>query len=350
MPARIAFSILVIVSLTTGAQSQAVTCTVAAHGQLNFPDALVMQTGLAVNPDGAAASYAPGDHGYTYISNGVNLIADGKKISCSKKANNQLCTDRWKEAELGKFGPGTPEFCSFAIAVIALPGSPPPQTCEGKSYRFILGNGKGQPAPGYQVTNIEGQTVTTYLSTTTLMHRVGGEARYVDSSSLPGLVVPEARPDLVGSIAWVRMGSRSTFAIVNDTGPAFGEATVALHEVLQYDTPPPPQPIGPIPLARRCSEVETLRIPFVSRPDHGDKDLCRAARKPTSPSDIRAYGDIPGGVQSVILKSVKPPMRGNLATIELTPTSIRETAISAGYDEKRLAAMADCLNRSAPKR
>jgi hypothetical protein len=350
MPARITVSILAIASLTTSVQSQALNCPVAANGQLAFPDALIMQTGLAVNPDGAAASYAPGDHGYTYINNGVNLIADGKKIPCSVKANNQRCTDRWGEAELGKFGPGTPEFCSFAIAVIALPGGPSRQTCEGKSYRFILGNGKGQPAPGYQVMNIEGHAVTTYLSTTTLMHKVGGEARYVDSSNLPGLVVPEGRPDLVGSIAWVRMGRRSTFAIINDTGPAFGEATVALHEALQFDTPPPAQPIGPIPLARRCSEVESLRIPFVSRPDDGKKDLCTPGRKPTSPSDIRAYGAIPGDVQSVILKSVKPPMRGNLATIELTPALIRETAIAAGYDEKRLAAMADCLNRPRVKR
>lgn len=345
MKAEIAVAILAFVPLATSLQSQVLNCPVAANGEVAFPGAIVMQTGLAVNPDGAAASYAPGDHGYTYINNGVNLIADGKKIPCSVKANNRRCKDRWEEAELGKFGPGTPEFCSFAIAVVAFPGGPPRQTCEGKSYRFILGNGKGQPAPGYQVTNVEGHAVTTYLSTTTLMHKVGDEARYIDSANLPGIVVPKERPDLVGSIAWVRMGKRSTFAIVNDTGPAFGEATVALHEALQYDTRPPAQPIGPIPLARRCSDVENLRKPFVSRPDHGEKDLCKPGRKPTSPSDIRAYDAIPGGVQSVILKSVKPPMRGNLAMIELTLASIRETAIAAGYDEKRLAAMADCLNR-----
>lgn len=352
MPARIAVSILVMVSLTTGAQSQAVSCPVAAaNGQLAFPDALVMQTALAVNPDGAAASYAPGDHGYTYINNGVNLIENGKKAPCVADAHKKKCTAKWKEAELGKFGPGTPEFCSFAIAVAALPGGPPPQNCEGDKSRFIIGNGKGQPAPGYKVRNVEGESVTTYLSMTRLRHMVGGEPAYVDSATLPGLVVPKTSPELVGSIAWVRMGPRSTFAIVNDTGPAFGEGTVALNEALQYDAPPPPQPIGPIPLARRCSEVETLRKPFTSAPDDGRGDKCQKGRKPTSASDIRAYGGLPDGVQTVILTSVKPPMRGDsLTTITLTPASIRATAIAAGYDEKRLAAMADCLNRPTPKR
>ena len=345
MYTRTAVAAVAIVALTTSGHSQSTSCPLPKNGALNYADALAMQTGLAVNPDGAAASYAPGDHGYTYINNGVNLLVNGKKVPCSARANNKLCSEKWKEAERGQFGTGTPEFCSFAIAVVALPGGPPRQNCEGKQSRYVLGNGKGQPAPGYQVKNIEGHDVTTYLSTTALMHVVGSEAKYIDSSALPGLVVPTTRPELVGSIAWVRLGPRSTFAIVNDTGPAFGEGTLALHEALRFDSAPARQPIGPIPLNLRCTDVEKLREPFVSKPDDGPGDRCRNGRKPTSVSDIRAYGGIPGGVQAVILKSVKPPMRGNVATTQITLASMRATAVSAGYDEKKLAEMANCLGR-----
>src|SRR4051812_34199331 len=85
---------------------------------VTFSDgAILMRTPLAVNPDGAAASYVPGDHGYTYIANGVNLRDHGSKVSCSAAGNGPRCRAAWAEVEAGAFGQGTPEFCVFAMDV-----------------------------------------------------------------------------------------------------------------------------------------------------------------------------------------------------------------------------------------
>src|SRR5689334_19105861 len=80
------------------------SCPRASGHHLNFPDgSIAMRTPLAVNPDGAAASYVPGDHGYTYIANGVNLREHGTKVSCSG-ANGSRCRTAWVKAEAGAFG------------------------------------------------------------------------------------------------------------------------------------------------------------------------------------------------------------------------------------------------------
>jgi hypothetical protein len=327
-------------SVATNAQSA--FCPTPQNGTLNFSDAIAMTSGLAVNPDGSAASYMPGDHGYTYINNGVNLILDGKKVACVKKINAALCRNKWKLAEAGNFGVGTPEFCSFAIDVDRFPNGPERQRCE-KDGRFIVGNGKGKPKSGSVVKNVFGESITSYLSTTSLRHTINDTPTYLDSSVLPGIVVPEGRTNLIGAIVWVRYGSRSTFAIVNDEGPSFGEGSIALHRALRFDTPPPIQPVGPIPVSHRCTAIEKFQPPFNSAPDDGEVDLCKAGRKPTSATDIRAYNGIGSGVQTIILPNVKPPMKGKLATIEITPAVLRQTALDAGYDEKRLSDMANCL-------
>lgn len=302
-------------------------------------DILIMKTGLAVNPDGAAASYAPGDRGFTDINNGVNLIDNGVKRSCV--TNSALCREKWAQAEAGSFAKGTPEFCSFAIAAAPIAADGKLTGCENKKGRFIIGNGKGRPAPGSVVKNVEGKDVITYLSTTSLTHSVNGETRYVDSSKLPGIVVPTSRPELVGSLAWVEFGEFSTFAIVSDTGPAFGEGSVALHEVLRYGALQTPQPIGPILVAMRCGPAETLKAPFQSRPDL-KTDKCKPGYVAKTISDIRAYSGIESGVTTVILKNVKPPMKGWLSQIELTTSALEKTAQSAGYDAARLATLAKC--------
>lgn len=66
----------VALALSGSAAAQPLSCPTPGEGErLVFRDeAILMRTGLAVNPDGAAASYTPGDHGYTYVSNGVNLL------------------------------------------------------------------------------------------------------------------------------------------------------------------------------------------------------------------------------------------------------------------------------------
>lgn len=334
--------IFLLFTFSAAANPHGTFCPTLKNGMLSFSDAIAMTSGLAVNPDGAAASYMPGDHGYTYINNGVNLILGGKKVACVKKINGELCRKKWKLAEAGNFGVGTPEFCSFAIDVDNFPNGPEKQPCE-KGGRFVIGNGKGKPTSGYVVKNVFGESITSYLSTTSLQHTINETPTYVDSSVLPGIVVPEGRADLIGAIAWVRYGSRSTFAIVNDEGPSFGEGSIALHRALRFDTPPPLQPIGPIPLSLRCTAIEKFQPPFNSAPDDGEIDLCKAGRKPTSATDIRAYNGIGSGVQTIILPNERPPMKGKLSTIEITPAVLRQIALEAGYNEKRLSDMASCL-------
>lgn len=182
-------------------------------GRITFPDhSILMRTQLAVNPDGAAASYTPGDHGYTYITNGVNLHERGKKVSCSDSANTARCREQWNLAEAGAFGVGTPEFCVFAMDVEPITKGSQTTSCETDD-RYIVGNGKGRPKAGKQITTVSGGTLTSYSSTTTLTHTVKGEVAYVDSAAIPGLVVPRSRSDLIGSLAWVRFGGQETFAI-----------------------------------------------------------------------------------------------------------------------------------------
>lgn len=334
-------------SVAGAAAAQLPTCPRPnSDGHLVFPDrSIAMRTRLAVNPDGAAASYTPGDHGYTYIQNGVNLILGKRTVGCSAPENQGRCRQDWSRAEAGSFGPGTPEFCVFAMEVEPVIGGRPTVPCgPDDSSRQMVGNGKGRPKPGPAVPAFAGSSKPTYLSTTTLRHTQDGRAVYVDSSVIPGLVVPRSRRDLVGAVVWVRYGENQGFAIVNDTGPRFGEGTVALHRLLTNGAVGPAQPIGPIPTSMRCSPGETgLQPPFVSKPDLGLSDRCRAGRTPRGPSDIRAYRGIEGGVVSMILLGVKPPMRGFLALEELTTDRLRNLAIEAGYTVDRLEQMAACL-------
>ncbi len=130
---------------------------------------------------------------------------------------------------------------------------------------------------------------------------------------------------------------------MNDIGPRFGEGSVALHQALRNGQIGPVQAVGPIPVAQRCGDAETgLRPPFLSRPDGGKADRCRAGYQPRTAADIRAYEGIGSGVFSVILPGVRPPMDGRTATVELTPALLRDLAVQAGYTPQKLADMAAC--------
>ena len=314
------------------------------NGHVIFPDgAILMKTGLEVNPDGAAASYTPGDHGYTYLNNGVNLIENGTKVSCSGGGNGARCKEKWARAEAGAFGAGTPEFCVFAMEVEPIQPGGQLTGCE-KRGRFVVGNGKGRPKAGASVPKVGGGSSATYSSTTTLQHTRNGEAVYVDSGSIAGLVVPQSRSSLVGAVAWVRYGGSSGFAIVNDTGPAFGEGSVALHQLLRNGRIGPVQPIGPIAVNLRCSAAESdMQPPFVSRPDQGQTDKCRPGYAARGPADIRAYSGIAGDVVSIILPTVKPPMQGRRVTEELTADRMQALASAAGFSQEKLQQMASCI-------
>ncbi|MCQ1569152.1 hypothetical protein NFO65_00170 [Neorhizobium galegae] len=179
------------------------------------------------------------------------------------------------------------------------------------------------------------------------MHTVNDKAVYVDSATIPGIVVPRSFGSLVGSLAWVRYRDREVFAIVNDTGPAFGEGSVALHQLLRYGEIQPSQPVGPIPLPLRCSKDELgLKPPFISKPDLGWSDRCRPGHVAKGASDIRAYEGIGANVITIILPKVKPPMKTKrTVSEELTVDRLRLWVLAEGYDSKTLNAMADCLGK-----
>ncbi|TPW31805.1 hypothetical protein FJU08_08700 [Martelella alba] len=334
---------LVAVSLSSGG-SMAIGCDDKPYNGKFADGSLIMTTRMNVNPDGTSASYTVGDHGYTYIANGVNLHLDGKKIACSIKEKNRLCRKRWIEAERADFLAGSPEFCVFALEVEPIIPGTKLEECEEKDAggRYIVGNGKGRPKLGKLVPHSINGDVQTYVSTTALTHIVDGKVVSIDAATVPGLVVPKGKSSLLGSVAWVRYGDHSVFAIVTDIGPGFGEGSIALHEMLRYGALQSKRPIGPISREQRCTKAETnLKAPYQSRPDYGDDDKCRKGHKPKGGTDIRAYGGIKSGVTSIILP-LKPEMNGRTVRANLNTLSLREIADTAGYSEEKLRQMAAC--------
>jgi hypothetical protein len=277
------------------------------------------------------------------------MIKNGQKFPCApddealKKINQKECRDAWLQAEARGFGRGTAEFCSFAIDVAPFTPGQLRTNCEGESSRFVIGNGKGKPKLGPLVPNATGGMSQSYVSTTAIDHIVNGKRVALDSNTVPALVTPRGRGDLRGAVAWVKHENQSTFAIMGDIGPAWGEGSVALHELLRYGAGSPQHIVGPIPISDRCKSIETgLRPPFTSSPDPGGSK-CGQLGTPTVKSDIRAKINIDGDVQMVILPGVKLPMTGtSLVNVEVTTSALEAAALQAGYSKDKLSSMACC--------
>ena len=221
---------------------------------------IAVRAPLAVNPDGGAASYTVGDHGFTYIANGLARWRAGKREGC-----DAACSAAFKAAEAAGFKDGTDEFCVFAMEVGPIEPGRVTVPCAGGT---VVGNGKGRPLPGERLKSIAGVQVQAYRSTTSLQHLVDGKPRHLDAEALPLAVSPGA--ELLGRVLWVGgAGMHASHALVGDAGPAFGEGSIALHQLLRAGAVTPQKP-GPIPVASRCSAAETsLREPFQSRPNGG---------------------------------------------------------------------------------
>ncbi|WP_126906838.1 hypothetical protein [Rhizobium phaseoli] len=333
---------LIALSLSPGG-STAKSCDDKPHNGKFADGSLIMTTRMNVNPDGTSASYTVGDHGYTYIANGVNLHLDGKKIACSIKENNLLCRRKWIEAEGADFLAGTPEFCVFALGVEPIFPGTTLEECEKKDAggRYFVGNGKGRPKVGKSLPHSISGDIQTYVSTTALTHTVDGKVVSIDAATVPGLVVPKGKSSLLGSIAWVQYGDHSVFALATDSGPGFGEGSIALHEMLRYGALQSKHPMGPLSREQRCTEAESdLKAPYQSRPDY-QNDECRKGHKPKGGTDIRAYGGIESGVTSIILP-LKPAMDGRTVQGNLNTLSLKDIALAAGYSEEKLRQMAAC--------
>lgn len=289
---------------------------------------------LAVNPDGGASSYTAGDAGFTYIANGLDRWADGTTTSCQAGG----CRPDFLKAEQMGFGLGSPAFCVYAIEVDPLTQGGSRTACgPGK---WVVGNGLGKPRPGPVVEGLSGQPVQTYRSMTSVTHRLNGETRYLDAEALPIAVAP-AR-EYLGKLVWVGgAGFTPTLALIGDRGPAFGEGSIALHQLLRTGTVTRQKP-GPIPRDQRCGPGELgLKPPFVSRPGGGSADRCRPGRTPTTPSDVRAYQGIDAVLDFVILGQATLPRKGMAVQEEVSLQSM--TAAAAAYTPERIQQMLACL-------
>ena len=289
---------------------------------------------LAVNPDGGAASYTVGDAGFTYIANGLDRWSGGTTTSCQAGG----CRPDFLKAEQMGFGPGSAAFCVYAIEVDPFTEGGSRTACgPGK---WVVGNGLGKPKPGPVVKSLSGQSAQTYRSMTSVTHRVGGETRYLDAEALPIAVAP-AR-EYLGKLVWVGgAGFTSTLALIGDRGPAFGEGSIALHQLLRTGTVTRQKP-GPIPRDQRCGPDELgLKPPFVSRPGGGSADRCRPGRTPTTSSDVRAYQGIDAGLDFVILGQAALPRKGMAVQEEVSLQSMAVAA--AAYTPERIQQMLACL-------
>lgn len=294
---------------------------------------IAVRAPLAVNPDGGAASYTVGDHGFTYIANGLALWRNGRRQAC-----DGACVQAFRAAEAAGFAAGTAEFCVFAMAVEPLSPGQATAPCTGGQ---VVGNGKGRPRRGPELETVGGGRVTPYLSTTSLQHLVAGRAVALDAESLPVAVTPRA--DLLGQLVWVGgAGRRASVALLGDVGPAFGEGSIALHQLLRTGTVTRQRP-GPIPLAARCGAEElALAPPFQSRPDlRGDG--CRPGAVARSAADVRAYVGIDDRLDFVVLGQARLPRQGSVVQTEVTPAGLAAAAVAAGYDDARIDGMRACL-------
>ena len=298
---------------------------------------IAVKARLAVNPDGGPGSYTVGNHGFTYIGNGLALWKNNARVKCDTQ-----CTNDFKTAEGLDFAKGSAEFCVFAIEVEPISGGARTSCKNG----YVAGNGKGRPALGPLLTTAVGGNVRSYRSTTSLMHLVGGQSVYLNSETLPIVVTPDA--DLLGRVAMVvedrgAVGG-STPAIIGDAGPAFGEGSIALHQMLRYGSIGF-QKVGPILPANRCGPEELgLRPPFVSKPDGGSGDLCRPGYRPKTVTDIRAYAGMDQDVDFVILGKAFFPRKGLTVQSEVTVAAINAVVEHAGYSPDAIAKMRNCLN------
>lgn len=272
----------------------------------------------------------------------MNLFENGRIVACSGETSRR-CRRLFLQAEAQDFGRGSPTFCVYALEVDgSTPGTEAPGCDPERPYRRLIGNGRGRPRPGPTLLNITGGESPTYASMTSLRHTVGGQRVYLDSATVPVLVAPS--PRLLGTVAWLRLGNRSSFAILGDSGRRLGEGSIALHQYLRYGALQPRQPLGPIPVSQRCGSLERgVRAPFRASPDPGDE--CRPGHVPTSVADIRGYSNITETVDVVILENVRLPRESNVILAEVTPGELERVAGQAGYTPARLAGFADCTRR-----
>ncbi|KOX98507.1 hypothetical protein [Pseudomonas nunensis] len=297
---------------------------------------IAVRARLSVNPDGGTASYTVGDHGFTYIANGLSPWPNKKHLKCDLNCSKDFLE---AEAEAKSFAVDTKEFCVYAMEVEPVTPGEKKISCEDG--RYVIGNGKGRPKLGVMLDTVAGKQLLSYVSTTSIQHRVKKIAQHLDSESLPIAVTPNEK--LLGKIVWVGgAGFSSAYALIGDTGPAFGEGSIALHQLLRTGKVSK-QKLGPISVADRCGPEERgLRPPFQSRPDLSN-DHCRPDYTVKKQTDIRAYTGISRELDYVILGQAKFLMEESLIKDTVSVDSIKAKVVSAGYTQEKINKMLACL-------
>lgn len=304
---------------------------------LRFADGSVaVRAPMAVNPDGAKSSYTVDDRGFTYVANGLARWRLGKREKC-----DAACVRDFKAAEKSGFGAGSAEFCVFAMEVESITKGRDRERC---TRGYVIGNGKGRLVAGDMLPTVTGATLQSYVSTTSLKHIEGGASKYLDSEKLPVLVSNDVK--LLGRVVVVSgAGFQRTTAVIGDVGPAFGEGSIALHQMLRYGKLMD-QKLGPIPLSERCGASErSLQAPFQSRPDGGASDLCRSGHMARTGSDIRAYSGIGAKLDYVILGAAQYKIEGRTIHEAVSTESLNRLVASAGYTEEKIHSMLACLKQ-----
>lgn len=295
---------------------------------------IAVRARLSVNPDGGVGSYTVGDHGFTYIANGLSLWRKGKRLKCDLE-----CSKEFLKAEAESFAVGTTEFCVYAMEVEPVTSGQAKISC--KDGRFVIGNGKGRPKLGVMLDTAARNQVQSYVSTTSRQHLVEGIPQHLDSESLPIAVAP--KNELLGKVVWVGgAGFSNTYALIGDKGPAFGEGSIALHQLLRTGKVTKQKP-GPLSATGRCGPEEFgLSPPFQSRPDLKN-DRCRSDYTVKTQSDIRAYIGISSALDYVILGAASFPMKDHIIQETVTVKSIKDTADRANYTQEKNNRMLACL-------
>ena len=310
---------------------------VAGQQALVFEDgSIAMRTTLHVNSDGAASAYLPGDHGFTYVANGIALMRRGHRVECSQA--DAYCTSKFLAAERLGFATGTDEFCAFGFEAESTG-----QKLTSCASGTVIGNGKGRPKLGGQVETVESVKSDFYVSTTAVTHTIHGTNAYLDSMLIPSVVVPDSKARYLGRVVWVKAPSysRSAFAVAADIGPAFGEGVdrASPTPAHRYSSSQAP---GPILRDLRCGPNErSLLPPFVSKPNVKG-DTCVKGLRPRNDSDIRAYAGITSA-DFVFLGRGQFGLNGRNIAEKLSVDVIRNRAVAAGYTDAKIHAMAECL-------
>lgn len=181
--------------------------------------AILFESIMQVNPDGAPDAYHPDDIGTVFLCNGLKVGRTCNQVGGWKAE----CMAGYRQAKAEGFSGKTP-ICFFAMAT------------DPKDGRPVIQN-QDDPRPGY------------FVSTTSL-HQPGGDvlrpSGQVDSNEVPFAVIPGSWQG-VGAFAGPKLGdygvayrkSNGKFAsfVVADTGPAskLGEGSVALVKALGHD-------------------------------------------------------------------------------------------------------------------